>query len=239
MSIIMRKEPFSVGSYVHVMKRGARGAAIVRDDNDRWRFLKLLHYLNDAKVPRNWERDISSGHIKAGFSRPEHWPKAEPYVGILAFCLLDNHFHVLMQELQENGIPRYMQRLCTSMALCFNTKYDEQGTLFQSAYQARTVENNEYLQYLWAYIQVKNTFEIAPQAKSGSDDFDELFSWAQQYPFSSLMDYAGKRNAQIIEHALAKDLFPPFEGFKKFAEDVIKGRYLRDERTAFLEIDSN
>jgi len=105
----MRREPFSVGSFVHVMKRGARGGPIVRDENDRWRFLKLLHYLNDAKVPRNWERDISGEHIQSGFSRPDHWPEPEPYVSVLAFCLLDNHFHILAQEKQEDGMSRFMQ----------------------------------------------------------------------------------------------------------------------------------
>lgn len=232
----MRREPFSVGSFVHVMKRGARGSAIVRDENDRWRFLKLLHYLNDAKVPRNWERDISREHIRDGFTRPEHWPKPEPYVSIVAFCLLDNHFHILAQELQEDGMSRYMQRLCTSMSLYSNTKYKERGTLFQSAYQSRTVDNDIYLQYLSAYIQVKNTFELAP--RETRRDFSALFSWAQEYPFASLIDYAGKRRAHIIKHALAAKLFPSFSEFERFARDVMAGRHERDERLILLEIDN-
>ncbi len=232
----MRKEPFSVGSFVHIVKRGARGGPIVRDDNDRWRFLKLMHYLNDANVPRNWERDISREHILQGFARPPEWPKANPYVSILAFCLLDNHFHILVQEMQDEGISRYMQRLCTSMSLHSNSKYGERGTLFQSAYLARTVENDVYLQYLSAYIQVKNTFELAPNMHE--KNFDALFSWAQNYPFASLIDYAGKRTAQIIRHSVAQEIFPSFSEFESFARDMVAGRYERSERLSLLEIDN-
>ncbi len=80
------------------MKRGTRGIPIVRDEDDQWRFLKLLRYLNDANTPRNWERDIGPDNVRAGFSRPEHWGKEKPYVSVLAFCLMDNHFHLLVQE---------------------------------------------------------------------------------------------------------------------------------------------
>ena len=55
----MRKEQFGIGTFVHVVNRGAHKINIVRTDADRWRFLKLLRYLNDVSVPRNWERDIS------------------------------------------------------------------------------------------------------------------------------------------------------------------------------------
>jgi len=43
----MRIEPFTAGSYVHVLKRGARGIDIVRDESDRWRFLRILFFMND------------------------------------------------------------------------------------------------------------------------------------------------------------------------------------------------
>src|ERR1700690_699572 len=121
----MRKEPFSVGSYVHVLNRGTRRMDIVRDDADRWRFLKLIRYLNDANVPRNWEREIGPDHVRRGFARPDTWGTAQPYVSVLAYCLMDNHFHLLMRERIDGGISKFMQRLCTSMSLYFNAKYGE------------------------------------------------------------------------------------------------------------------
>ncbi len=54
----MRVEPFSVDSYVHTIKRGGRGSEIVRDEEDRWTFVKALYYLNDKFRSQNWEDDL-------------------------------------------------------------------------------------------------------------------------------------------------------------------------------------
>ena len=56
-----------------------------------------------------------------------------------------------------------MRKLGTGMTNYFNTKYQESGRLFQGAYKARTVNNDEYLNTLSVYIQVKNLFEIYPK----------------------------------------------------------------------------
>jgi hypothetical protein len=221
----MRKEPYGIGSYVHVVQRGVRGMPIVRSDDDRWRFLKLLRYLNDANVPRNWERDIAPEHIRAGFSRPPHWPKQQPYVSIIAFCLLDNHFHLLLQETTDGGISKLMQRVSTSMARYLNAKYDERGTPFQGSFRSRTVSRDEHLQYLNAYIHVKNTFDLFPRgAARARADFDEAFSWAEGYPFSSLIDYMGHRHAQLLDYAAATEIFGDVTTFKRFAREIMQDR---------------
>lgn len=225
----MRKEPFSIGSYVHIVKRGARGMNIVRDDSDKWRFLRLLRYLNDENVPQHWDRDITAEHVRAGFTRPDSWAEQKPYTSILAFCLMDNHFHLLVQETRDGGISKFMQRVCTSMAMYFNTKYDEQGTIFQGAYKSRTVDSDEYLQYLAAYIQVKNPFERYPGGfHAATQSFDTAFEWALNDPFSSLGDYIGSRNSSLLDHALINDVFEERTSFRKFARDVIEEKSERD-----------
>lgn len=222
-----------MGSIVHVMKRGARGAHLVRDDFDRTRFLMLIRYLNDAHVPRNWERDITREHIDAGFSRPDHWPEAKPYVSILSFCLLDNHFHLLVRENVEGGISKFMQRVGTSMSAYFNARHGEKGTLFQGTYKARTIENDEYLQYVLAYIQVKNALELYPHGmRKALSDFDEAFKWVEEYAYGSLHDYASSHPRELIDMALARELFPGHKAFRRFAEDVMYGRYLPEEESS-------
>ena len=51
----MRVEPFSVGSYMHAIKRGARGLPIVQNIDDRRRFLRILYYMNDEFLDPYWE----------------------------------------------------------------------------------------------------------------------------------------------------------------------------------------
>lgn len=231
----MRKEDFSVGSFVHVMKRGARRTNIVRDEADRWRFLKLIRYLNDSNVPRNWERDITPEHIKSGFERPHHWSKPEPYVSVLAFCLMDNHFHLLVQERADGGIAKFMQRVCTSMAAYFNAKYDESGTLFQGSYKARTVKTDEQLQYLAAYINVKNPFERHPAGLNYAiRQFDRAFQWAQNDPFNSLADYAQEAGSPLLDHSVIKELLLQGKDFKNFSRDMMLGRTIIDDEDILM-----
>lgn len=232
----MRREIFGQDVIVHVVQRGARQANIVRDDSDRWRFLRLMRYLNDESVPRNWERDVTNEHICAGFKRPESWVKQQPYVSILAYCLMDNHFHILMRESLQDGIPRFMQRLCTSMATHFNIKYSESGSLFQGPYKARVVSDDIHLQYLAAYIQVKNPFEKFPRGmREAARNFDEAFDWTRNDPFNSLADFIGKRKSPLIDMATVQEVFEP-DHIRSFAQDLIEGKYASDEYRE-LELD--
>lgn len=234
----MRKEPFAVGSYVHVLKRGAKKMPIVKDDADRWRFLKLLRYLNDAQAPRHWEREITREHISHNFARPEHWPEQQPYVSILAYCLMDNHFHLLVQERVEGGVAKFMQRLCTSMSSYFNLKYGESGTLFQGAYKARTVDTDEYLQYLAAYILIKNTFErYPPGLKAAIRQFEKAISFAEQYEFSSLSVYTKKHTSALLDMDEIEELFERGHAFIRLGKEAMLGR-IEDPRFEELAMDS-
>ena len=94
----MRVEPYVVGSYVHVLKRGARGLPITRDEKDKWRFVRLLYYMNDEFKDDFWERSTIELDL---FARPEIWPEQKPIVKILAWTLMPNHFHLLLQETIE------------------------------------------------------------------------------------------------------------------------------------------
>lgn len=221
----MRKETFGVGSYVHIVHRGARNSAVVRDDFDRQRFLKLLRYLNDENVPRNWEREIGHEHVNSGYARPDHWPEHQPYVSIMAYCLLDNHFHLLVREESEAGISRFMQRICTSMALHFNARYKERGSLFQGPYRAVVVDNDEHLQYVNAYIQVKNGFERQRASKlSFVSAFDRLFEQTAADPYVSLGEYLESRQNGLINLERCREILMDREKFRTFASDVIAGR---------------
>ncbi|OGG93820.1 hypothetical protein A2609_01050 [Candidatus Kaiserbacteria bacterium RIFOXYD1_FULL_47_14] len=221
----MRNEQFGPGTFVHIVNRGAHKVDIVRTDADRWRFLKLLRYLNDANAPRNWERDISPTHVRNNFARPEHWGEAQPYVSILSHCLRDNHFHILLLEQLEGGISKFMQRVSRSMAANFNAKYKGSGALFQGPYRARVVDNDQHLQYLSVYINIKNAFEAYPGGfESALNNFNDAYAWAIRYPFSSTADFAGERKSSIIDHAICQSLFASPSDFRVAAEELMGSR---------------
>lgn len=196
---VMRVEPYTINSIVHVIKRGGRGMNIVEDDADGWRFVKSLFLLNDAYSNRNWHRETAELPL---FERPDVWPKREPLVRILVWTLMSNHFHLLLQEKEEGGITKFIQRLCGSMSLCFNLKYESKGSIFQGAYKAKLVDVNSYLRYLVFYIQVKNVLELYSGGLSVAlKDFDKAWGWALKYNFSSLPAYALGISSPILDDA--------------------------------------
>lgn len=179
----MRIEPFSIEDPVHVIKRGARGMDIFQDESDRWLFLKSLFILNDTHKSFDWRKETAKLKI---FERPKHWPDRKPLVQIIAWTLLPNHVHLLLKEKEKGGISKFMQRVGGSMTLAFNQKYRNQGSIFQGAYKAKRVGDDDYFKYLVFYVLVKNTFEMFPGGiKAALSDFERAWNWAMNYPFSS------------------------------------------------------
>jgi len=217
----MRVEPYGVGSVLHVTKRGTRGMEIVRDEVDRHRFMRSLFYANDTHMDDNWRKTI----VGLGpFERPVEWPDREPLVRVLAWTLVPNHFHLLLEEIREAGVSKFMQRLCGSMSAYFNAKYTERGSIFQGAYRSRTVSEDSHLRYLTFYIQVKNVLELYPGGlERAMKNFDRAWAWALQYRFSSLPAFVAYADTPITDSVLLRDLYPDSVAFKHEAYDLLLG----------------
>lgn len=232
----MRIEPRGVGSIVHVIQRGARGLNIVRDKRDRARFGELLFYLNDSFSDPNW---LKAKKECAPFERPDYWPDRDPLVQILAWTLMPNHFHLLLEEIQDGGIAKFMQRVCGSMSMAFNAKYSEHGSLFQGSYKSKTVDSDRYIQYLIYYIQVKNVLELYPGGLSQAIlHFDDAWSWALQYPFSSFPSYAAKLVSPIINKDCLNKILDARLSKEEAREMILLHMQHNDEKYSELALES-
>lgn len=235
----MRVEPFSVGSVVHITNRGTRGIEIVRDIADRKRFEQLLYYLNDSFTDDNWRKIIAG---LGPFERPTDWPQREPLVRILAWTLLSNHFHLLIEEIREGGISKFMQRLCGSMSAHFNAKYHERGSIFQGSYRSRTISEDAHLRYLVFYIQVKNVLELYPGGlQRAIKDFNIAWKWASNYHFSSFRSYVAREDSPITESKLIRDLYPNIDSFASDSRELLIGHlehHSKDDSLADIALES-
>lgn len=221
----MRKEPFSIGNFVHLVRRGGRGLPIVKNESDRLRFLKVQYYLNDTHAKENWFRELDEVNKGSIFSWPESWPERNPLCSLCAYTLLNNHLHLIAFEKRENGISKFMHKSGISMTKHHNEKYRERGSLFQGSYKARVIDSDKYLRWVVPYVMVKNTFEMHPRGYTyAASHFYEAWEWAITYPFSSLGDYAGERNSPIIDSVPLGDIFENKKEFKELCKDMIMGR---------------
>lgn len=229
----MRVEPFTIGNYVHVYNRGNRKARIVRSDKDKWRFMQALRFFNDSNSSLNILRKIS--RLKSDFNRqsqsvfelgwPRNWLDKKPLVKILCYCLLPNHFHLLLKEIRENGVSKFMQKLGTGYTNYSNLKYQEVGSVFQGGYKSRTITEDIYLQHLSVYIQIINVLELFPGGlEKALQNINKALKFVEEYPFSSYQDFIGIRRSLIINKDILGEIFPTPKGYKSFVRDVIKGK---------------
>lgn len=208
---------------MHIIKRGARGMEIVRDEHDRKRFIDAIYFLNDEDRHQNWIRD-AIGHPP--FTRPVSWSERKPLVDVLGWALLDNHLHMLLRvrEDREKGVSEFLHRLFRSMTGHFNEKYGEKGSIFQGPYKSKTVDTDDYLKYIACYVMVKNTFEMYPDGfEKAVRDFDKAWEWAKTYPYSSLGVYMGTIESSITAEAnVIHEVFPTEYDFKIAARDMLE-----------------
>lgn len=242
----MRVEPFTVGSYVHVYNRGNRKLEIVLDEKDKWRFMQAIRFFNDINSSQHILRDISrnsisnsskwsvsdTDHINQQIESvfelgwPKNWPERKPLVKILCYCLVPNHFHLLLKEIIEGGISKFMQKLGIGLTNYFNLVHQVEGRLFQGSYKGKTIgDDQQYLQYLSVYIQVINVLELFPGGLAKAfENIDEALKFVEQYPFSSYQDFIGLRKSLIIDKDILEEIFLTPKQYKEFVYDVLTAR---------------
>ena len=197
---MQRTITFSEGEYYHIYNRGVEKRDIFMERRDYNRFIKLLYVTNSTKpvVYREIENKL--------FSEID---REEQLVAIGAYCLMPNHFHLLVKEMSEGGISKFMEKLGTGYSMYFNKKYKRSGFLFQGNFKAEHVDTDEYLKYLYSYIHLNPVKLIDPLWKDlGIRDAVGAKKYLDGYRDSSYLDYLGKdREEKLI---LTKSEFPEY-----------------------------
>lgn len=226
-----RKHPFVVGAIHHVYNRGVAKCKICLQETDSWRFLQGLCLFNDVKSTNTilWNLQRSRGKLTLGVLRdyivnPNN--ERDRLVRILAYCVMDNHYHLLLEEIREGGITKFMHKLGVGYAKYFNKKYDRVGSLFQDKFKNILVDDDLYLQYLLVYINVLNPAQfIEPRWKEeGIRNIEAVLQYAEDYQFSSHLDYLGKRNSIIIDKGLLGELLPTPTAYFDLVRAVLEGK---------------
>ncbi len=198
-----RKIIFSVGEYYHLYNRGVEKRLIFLDQYDRQRFI-LSIYLCNSNKPADLGCLLRRGLTSSNIFKLN---REEKLVYIGAWCLMPNHFHILLKEKVEGGIALFMQKLLTSYTMYFNAKYQRTGSLFGGSFKAKHIDSDVYLNYLYAYIHL-NPIGIIDQGwkdkRLRNRKVAEKF--ITEYAYSSYLDWSGcERDLAVI---LNKEQFP-------------------------------
>ncbi len=187
-----RFEKISIGEFYHIYNRGTDKRIIFNDELDYRRFVELLFLSNMSEA-------VNLRDIRKSFDSVFDFERADPLVHIGAYCLMPNHFHILLTPAVENGVHMFMLKLATGYSMYFNNRNNRTGALFQGKFKSQHANTDEYLKYLFAYIHLNPVKIIQPDWKEkGIQDIQKVKQYLDGYKHSSLKDYFGTREETAI-----------------------------------------
>lgn len=202
---------FLQDEFYHVYNRGTDKRIIFCNNDDYFRFIELLYLSNS-------QHRINVRDIEESVSSIYEFNREQTLVSIGAYCLMPNHFHILLTPEAEGGVADFMRKLGTSYSMYFNKKYGRTGTLFEGKFKAKHADADEYLKYLFAYIHLNPVKLIDPTWKEkGIADAVKAYEYAASYEYSSLPDYLGRyrKQVKIINQAPFPKYFSDHQDIKK------------------------
>lgn len=177
----IRKYAFAFGEFYHVYNRGNSKQVIFRDKSDYAHFQQLLFIANGTNS--YVFRDVFKNNIF-------EFNRGDPLVAIGSYCLMPNHFHILLTPLVDEGVSKFLQKVLTGYSMYFNSKYERTGTLFEGKFKASWADSDQYLKYLFAYIHLNPVKLIDPMWKEkGIKDSTVAYEYTSTYKYSSFADY--------------------------------------------------
>lgn len=197
-----RKVSLALGEFYHVYNRGNSKQIIFRDSGDYMRFQQMLYAMNavESVTFRLIESEKMYVYDRGGLL---------VYIG--AYCLMPNHFHVLLTPAVENGVQLFMQKLLTGYSMYFNKKHERAGGLFEGRFKSEHVDSDEYLKYLFSYIHLNPLKLIDSDWKEkGLQNVEGAERYLDTYRFSSYQEYMEKkrREASILNRMHFPEFFP-------------------------------
>src|SRR3989338_7226884 len=197
----------------HLAGRGVEKRDIVLDDSDRLRFIHDLFVLDDLNPVENYELP----------SRREERPKRRLFVHIHAFCLMGNHYHLLVSEATENGISLFMQKLNMGYSKYFNERHERTGTLWEGRYRRIQVTRDAHFLYIPYYIHLNPLDFAMPEWREGKvKNASRALQLLHAYRWSSHLDYMGEKNfPSITRRDFLSDIFRTRQAYKKEIANII------------------
>jgi len=218
---------FIPNAYYHIYNRGVEKRVIFLDEQD---YVVFLSYLKSYLLPKNIDSLQSVLADPDANSRQKN--EAIKYIRmnnfadtleLVSYCLMPNHFHLLLKQTEATTIDRFMQSICTRYSMYMNSRYKRVGTLFQGVYKAVIVETDNQLLYLSRYIHTNPRKILALKGLT-----------FQSYPFSSYRDFLKLSNTDwvkthhVLDHFHSKGLHS-YENFIEENEDEISVQNLKDK----------
>jgi len=200
-----RKTILANGEIYHVLNRGVEKRPTFTDKRELQRAVDTLKFYRFADLPFKLSKFFNLPHDERVKTLERVEKENSKLVEVICFCLMPNHFHFLLKQLQDNGISIFVSRFSNSYAKYFNTKHERVGPLFQGRFKAVHIENDEQLIHVSRYIHLNPVVSYLIETEI-----------LESYQWSSYPEYLKLINSQITDKELVMSFFKTEDKYKQF-----------------------
>ena len=203
-----RLNPLVTNNFYHIYNKGINGTETFLNSENYNRFIDLVNYYRFDKHEIRYSRynNLTTENKQSYLNSIQK--DNNLLVNIHSFSLMPNHYHFLLEQLQDKGIQKFISNLINGYTKYFNAKEDHYGQLFLTQFKAKLVLENEVFLHVCRYIILN------PLTAYMLKSFKEL----KIYPFSCLLDFIGTPRDFITTTKILGN-FKTIKSFEDFIAD--------------------
>lgn len=204
-----RITPLITNEFYHILNRGSGSIPIFKTTYDYKKFIQIFLYYQNTSITLKYSKFITLPSQQRNQLMEEFMTKRDFLVEIIAYCLMPNHFHLILKQQKDKGILDFIRLVSSSYSHYFNIKYERKGGLFEGRFQAIRIETEEQLLHLNRYIHLN------PYSSYLVKDLKSLI----KYPFSSFSEYLSYSKEKICQKEIILSQFKNVKEYEKFIFD--------------------
>lgn len=193
----------------HILNRGVTSQPIFLNKRNYHRALGATFYYQNKNLPLSYAAFLELSNQRREETLQKLREQKNFLVEIVAFCLMPNHFHFLLKQVQEEGISVFMSNFSNSYTRYFNTSCKRTGHLFQGKFKAVRIETEKQLLHVSRYIHLN------PYTSYVVRTLKEL----EVYPYSSFPEYLKPQRIDFCYKEVILSGFKKTTDYKKFVFD--------------------
>ncbi|MDO8451951.1 MAG: transposase [bacterium] len=203
-----RATVFAVGQTYHVFNKGIDGRTTFGEYKEYTRAVQLLFFYHFSDLPLRYSHFLKLPDDATSKILTQCREKQTPVVSLLAYCLMPNHFHLLVHQAMEHGVSQFLAYFQNSYTKYFNTKTQRSGPLFQGPFKAVRVETDDQLLHVSRYIHLNPVTAYLVK-------IDKL----DTYAWSSWSEYMGSNKEGFCDTEPVLSHFLSVEHYRQFTLD--------------------
>ncbi len=207
-----RKIPLVSGYYYHIYNRGIDKSTIYYSHRDYKRFMHTLWYYRYSNLTCSYRRFSSELTIEDRNALTKDLISTnKKMVDVITYCLMPNHYHIIVKQLVDGGVSKYIGNVQNSYARYFNTRRNRDGSVFSSRFKNKLIETDESLKHLIRYVLLN------PYSSAYINSKEEIFT----YKYSSVVEIVKPQthSVQLTERNVISELFHSTNSFTQFVFD--------------------